>query len=69
MLQNTHENAVTTICLRDAIHPSLKVLQNTHENALFGLRDAMHPSLGMLQNTHENTVSTLVAFKTRTRKR
>ena len=27
------ENAVTTFGLRDAIHPSLKVLQNTHENA------------------------------------
>ena len=41
------ENAVTTIRLRDAIHPSLEMLQNTHENA----------------------VTTLVAYKTRTRTR
>ena len=40
------------------------------ENAVttIGLR-AIHPSLEMLQNTHENAVTTLVAYKTRTRTR
>ena len=41
------------------------------ENAVttFDLRDAIHPSLDMLQNTHENAVTTLVAYKSRTRTR
>ena len=41
------------------------------ENAVttFDLLDAIHPSLDMLQNTHENAVTTLVAYKSRTRTR
>ena len=44
------ENAVTTIRLRDAIHPSLEMLQNTHENAVTTL---------VAYNPHENAVTTM----------